>query len=58
MAEVRLTNINKTFGTVETIPDLTLLVPDGSFTVLVVRLAAESRRSFAWSLVWSSQPEA
>jgi multiple sugar transport system ATP-binding protein len=35
MAEVRLTNINKTFGNVETIPDLTLDVPDGSFTVLV-----------------------
>ena len=35
MAEVRLTNINKTFGNLETIPDLTLDVPDGSFTVLV-----------------------
>jgi multiple sugar transport system ATP-binding protein len=35
MAAVRLTNINKTFGVVETIPDLTLDVPDGSFTVLV-----------------------
>ncbi|MBY5868708.1 ABC transporter ATP-binding protein [Rhizobium leguminosarum] len=35
MANVELSNINKTFGAVETIPDLTLSVPDGSFTVLV-----------------------
>ncbi len=35
MANVELSNINKTFGAIETIPDLTLSVPDGSFTVLV-----------------------
>ncbi len=35
MAEVRLEGINKTFGNVETIPNLTLTVPNGSFTVLV-----------------------
>ncbi|MEZ2221584.1 ABC transporter ATP-binding protein [Rhizobium sp. RCC_161_2] len=35
MADVILNDINKTFGTVETIPNLTLRVPDGSFTVLV-----------------------
>ncbi|MDT1062333.1 ATP-binding cassette domain-containing protein [Paracoccus sp. CPCC 101403] len=35
MAEVRLDNITKTFGGVTVIPQLDLLVPDGSFTVLV-----------------------
>ena len=35
MAEVRLKNITKTFGGVTVIPKLDLLVPDGSFTVLV-----------------------
>ncbi|WFU05070.1 ABC transporter ATP-binding protein (plasmid) [Rhizobium sp. CB3171] len=35
MANVELAHINKTFGAVETIPDLTLAIPDGSFTVLV-----------------------
>ncbi|MER9136168.1 ATP-binding cassette domain-containing protein [Mesorhizobium sp. M0830] len=35
MANVELTHINKTFGAVEIIPDLTFSIPDGSFTVLV-----------------------
>ncbi len=35
MAEVKLTDIKKVFGSVTTIPDLTLTVPDKSFTVLV-----------------------
>ncbi|RYH11568.1 ABC transporter ATP-binding protein [Tropicimonas sp. IMCC6043] len=35
MAEVRLNNVTKRFGTVTVIPDLNLTVPDGSFTVLV-----------------------
>ena len=35
MAEVQLNNIKKSFGSVDTIPDLTLTVQDGSFTVLV-----------------------
>lgn len=35
MAYVELTHINKTFGAVEIIPDLTFSIPDGSFTVLV-----------------------
>jgi ABC-type sugar transport system ATPase subunit len=35
MAEVRLQDINKTFGAVEIIKKLSLTVPDGSFTVLV-----------------------
>ncbi|KMW57429.1 Various polyols ABC transporter, ATP-binding component [Candidatus Rhodobacter oscarellae] len=35
MAEVRMTNINKSFGAVEVIPDLSLTIPDGSFSVLV-----------------------
>nr|WP_134681084.1 ATP-binding cassette domain-containing protein [Paracoccus ravus] len=35
MAEVRLDNITKSFGGVTIIPQLNLLVPDGSFTVLV-----------------------
>ncbi|WP_233809601.1 ABC transporter ATP-binding protein [Paraburkholderia sp. HP33-1] len=35
MAAVTLQHINKTFGTTAIIPDLSLLVPDGSFTVLV-----------------------
>ncbi|MSU89354.1 sn-glycerol-3-phosphate ABC transporter ATP-binding protein UgpC [Rhodobacteraceae bacterium 2CG4] len=35
MAEVRLQNVNKSFGNVTVIPDLNLTVPDGSFTVLV-----------------------
>ncbi|SDI56393.1 multiple sugar transport system ATP-binding protein [Paraburkholderia steynii] len=35
MAAVTLTRINKTFGETEIIPDLTLSIPDGSFTVLV-----------------------
>ncbi|TGQ89134.1 ATP-binding cassette domain-containing protein [Mesorhizobium sp. M8A.F.Ca.ET.208.01.1.1] len=35
MAAVELSSINKTFGSVETIPNLTLSIPHGSFTVLV-----------------------
>lgn len=35
MANVELSSINKTFGAVETIPNLTLSIPHGSFTVLV-----------------------
>ncbi len=35
MAEVRLKNVTKRFGAVTVIPDLSLTVPDGSFTVLV-----------------------
>jgi len=35
MAEVQLSALNKTFGAVEIIPQLTLTIPDGSFTVLV-----------------------
>mgnify|MGYP003644555992 CR=1 FL=1 len=35
MAEVRLKNVTKAFGSVTVIPDLDLMVPDGSFTVLV-----------------------
>ncbi len=35
MAEVLLSALNKSFAAVEIIPDLTLSIPDGSFTVLV-----------------------
>ncbi|MGE4307404.1 MAG: ABC transporter ATP-binding protein [Novosphingobium sp.] len=35
MADVQLTNVRKAFGSVEVIADLTLSIPDGSFTVLV-----------------------
>ncbi|MES0864296.1 ATP-binding cassette domain-containing protein [Ruegeria sp. SCPT10] len=35
MAEVHLSNVKKTFGSVEVIPDLSLTIPDGSFSVLV-----------------------
>lgn len=35
MAAVTLIHLNKTFGDVQIIPDLTLSIPDGSFTVLV-----------------------
>ncbi len=35
MAEVRLQNVEKSFGNLTVIPDMTLTVPDGSFTVLV-----------------------
>ncbi len=35
MAEVRLENVTKSFGTLTVIPDLSLTVPDKSFTVLV-----------------------
>ncbi len=35
MAEVRLNNLTKRFGSVTVIPELDLTVPDGSFTVLV-----------------------
>ncbi|PJE26922.1 carbohydrate ABC transporter ATP-binding protein, CUT1 family [Pseudooceanicola antarcticus] len=35
MAEVRLKNITKQFGPLTVIPDISLTVPDGSFTVLV-----------------------
>jgi multiple sugar transport system ATP-binding protein len=35
MAEVLLSSLNKSFGAVDVIPDLTLTIPDGSFTVLV-----------------------
>ncbi|SFE74787.1 ABC transporter ATP-binding protein [Roseivivax sediminis] len=35
MAEVRLQNVEKAFGNLTVIPDMTLTVPDGSFTVLV-----------------------
>ena len=35
MAEVRLENITKSFGNLTVIPDLSLTVPDKSFTVLV-----------------------
>ena len=35
MAHVQLTNVKKAFGSVEIIPDLSLSIPDGSFTVLV-----------------------
>ncbi|MEM9633521.1 MAG: ABC transporter ATP-binding protein [Pseudomonadota bacterium] len=35
MAEVILNQIRKTFGAVEVIPDLSLIIPNGSFTVLV-----------------------
>ncbi|MCT4369015.1 sn-glycerol-3-phosphate ABC transporter ATP-binding protein UgpC [Yangia mangrovi] len=35
MAEVRLSNITKKFGALTVIPDMSLTVPDGSFTVLV-----------------------
>ena len=35
MAAVNLTHLNKTFGELAIIPDLTLSIPDGSFTVLV-----------------------
>ncbi|WP_299839451.1 ABC transporter ATP-binding protein [uncultured Jannaschia sp.] len=35
MAEVRLENVTKSFGHVTVIPDLSLIVPDKSFTVLV-----------------------
>ncbi|MFN3525310.1 MAG: ABC transporter ATP-binding protein, partial [Paracoccus sp. (in: a-proteobacteria)] len=35
MAEVRLHNISKSFGGLTVVPDLNLMVPDGSFTVLV-----------------------
>ncbi|WP_422376530.1 ABC transporter ATP-binding protein [Roseibium sp.] len=35
MADVILQNVQKRFGSVEVIPDLSLYIPDGSFTVLV-----------------------
>ncbi|WP_343315047.1 ATP-binding cassette domain-containing protein [Brucella sp. BE17] len=35
MAEVNISHINKTFGNVPVIPDLSLNIPHGSFTVLV-----------------------
>ena len=35
MAEVRLNNLTKKFGAVTVIPDISLTVPEGSFTVLV-----------------------
>ncbi|WP_341487789.1 ABC transporter ATP-binding protein [Pararhizobium sp. A13] len=35
MSDVRLTNVRKSFGALDIIPDLTLSIPDGSFTVLV-----------------------
>ena len=35
MAEVQINGVNKTFGTVEVIPNLNLTVPNRSFTVLV-----------------------
>ena len=35
MADVQLTHVQKAFGSVEVIPDLSLSIPDGSFTVLV-----------------------
>ena len=35
MAEVMIKELKKSFGTVNIIPDLTLNIPDGSFTVLV-----------------------
>jgi len=35
MAEVRLQNVEKSFGNLTVIPDMTLTVPDRSFTVLV-----------------------
>ena len=35
MGDVRLTNLNKTFGSHVIIPDLSLTIPNGSFTVLV-----------------------
>ncbi|MFL5238882.1 MAG: ABC transporter ATP-binding protein [Rhizomicrobium sp.] len=35
MSEVQLSAINKSFGAVEIVPDLTLEIPHGSFTVLV-----------------------
>ncbi|CUI32914.1 ABC transporter ATP-binding protein [Cognatishimia activa] len=35
MAEVRMTNVKKNYGSVEVIPDLSLTIPDGSFSVLV-----------------------
>ena len=35
MAEVQITGVNKTFGTVEVIPNLSLTVPNRSFSVLV-----------------------
>jgi len=35
MAEVNLNSLSKSYGAVEVIPDLSLTVPDGAFTVLV-----------------------
>ncbi|MEO0990794.1 MAG: ABC transporter ATP-binding protein, partial [Pseudomonadota bacterium] len=35
MAEVRIENITKSFGSVEVIPSMNLTIPQGSFTVLV-----------------------
>jgi len=35
MATVELKNVNKCFGPVEVIPDVSLMIPDGSFTVFV-----------------------
>ncbi len=35
MADVRFSNVRKGFGAVEVIPSLDLVIPDGSFTVLV-----------------------
>ena len=35
MATVELKNVNKCFGPVEVIPDVSLTIPDGSFTVFV-----------------------
>ncbi|WP_305984922.1 ABC transporter ATP-binding protein [Roseibium sp. MMSF_3544] len=35
MAEVILNQVRKSYGAVEVIPDLSLVIPDGSFTVLV-----------------------
>ena len=35
MATVELKNVNKCFGPVEVIPDVSLAIPDGSFTVFV-----------------------
>ncbi|MDP9165914.1 MAG: ABC transporter ATP-binding protein, partial [Actinomycetota bacterium] len=35
MAEVRFTNLTKSYGTIPVVSDLNLELPDGSFTVLV-----------------------
>ena len=35
MATVQLKNVNKCFGTTEVIPDISLEIPHGSFTVFV-----------------------